>query len=98
MVKEQEGCIVTAWGVPSPCMVVGLAPQPLIMKVAGGPPASLIARVTGCVTAATEDPATIASTICEPDSPMLSVNPRDAPLCAEDTTLYSLELAIHDGT
>jgi len=45
-----------------------------------------------------EDADTMASTICEPDSPLFSVNPREVPLWVEETTLYSTELAIHEGT
>jgi hypothetical protein len=55
-------------------------------------------RVIGCVTVDDDGAPAIASTICEPDWPALSVNPRDVPLCVEETTLYSAELAIQDET
>ena len=42
--------------------------------------------------------ATIASTSCDPDSPTLRVKPSVVPLWGEETTLYSVELAIHEGT
>jgi hypothetical protein len=45
-----------------------------------------------------DDADTTASTICEPDSPTLSVNPSEVPPCVEERTLYSAELAIHEGT
>jgi hypothetical protein len=45
-----------------------------------------------------DDADTIASTIWEPDSPTLSVNPSELPLWVEETTLYSAELAIHEDT
>jgi hypothetical protein len=67
-------------GVPSPCMVDGLAPQPLIVKLTRGPPDSLRVKVIDCVTVLEDCEATIASTIWDPPSPMLRVNPRVDPL------------------
>lgn len=80
-------------------MVAGLASHPLMLNVVVGAPASLRERVIGCVTVEVlDDPATMASTICEPDWPTLSVNPSVAPFWVVDTTWYSAELAIHEGT
>ena len=47
---------------------------------------------------ADDDAPMIASTICDPVWPTLSVSPRGAPLCVDDATMYSTELAIQDGT
>src|SRR5208283_5413521 len=82
IVNVQEGAMLMVWLVgPSPTMVAGLGPQPLIVNVAVGAPTGLMSSTTGCWTVVmVKTPVSVAAHVSVIVSGLLLLESEQAPV------------------